>query len=242
MASPPSFPGFRPAALTFFRGLRRSNNKEWFEAHRPVYEDEIKRPLALLVDEIDARLGDVAPELVGQPKRSIFRIHRDIRFSNDKSPYKTNAACWFFHRDVGHGVGSQAAHGGAGFYFHLEPNACMCGGGIWMPPSPTLATLRQAIADDHRTFTHLVTAPAFRKTFGPLSQEAVLTRPPKGYSADHPAIDWLRYKSFSAVRPLSAADVQSPKLPTLLMKYFSTMLPFVRWLNQAVGLPPHSRR
>jgi uncharacterized protein (TIGR02453 family) len=238
----PTFSGFRPAALTFFRGLARNNTKEWFEARRMVYEEEVKRPFTLLVEEIDARLGDIAPEIVGQPKRSMFRIHRDIRFSKDKSPYKTNAACWFFHRDAGHGVGSQNAHGGAGFYFHLEPNACFCGGGIWMPPAPTLKALRQALAKDYTTFEKTVTAPAFRRAFGTLSGEAMLTRPPKGYDADHPAVAWLRYKSFTAGRPVSLEDVQSKKLPDLLVKQFATMLPLVRWLNSALGLPPHTRR
>jgi len=237
-----TFTGFRPAALTFFRGLARNNRKDWFEARRAVYETEVKVPMTLLVEELDARLGAIAPEIVGQPKRSMFRIHRDIRFSKDKSPYKTNAACWFFHRDAGHGVGSQNAHGGAGFYFHLEPNACFCGGGIWMPPAPTLKAIRQALATDYRGFQKTVGTPAFKRAFGALSDEAMLTRPPKGYDADHPAAEWLRYKSFTAGRPVSVTDVQSKRLPDVLMKQFVVMLPLVRWLNAALGLPAHSRR
>jgi len=238
----PTFTGFRPAALTFFRGLARNNTKDWFEARRTVYEEEVKVPMTLLVEEVDARLGTVAPEIVGQPKRSMFRIHRDIRFSKDKSPYKTHSACWFFHRDAGHGVGSQNAHGGAGFYFHLEPKGCFSGGGIWMPPTPTLKAIRQRLAEDYRTFAKIVSAPPFKRTFGELDAESMLTRPPNGYDADHPAGQWLRYKSFTAGRELSLADVQSQKLPDLLVKQFATMLPLVRWLNSALGLPPHSRR
>ena len=93
--TPEKFTGFRPAALTFLRGLARNNKREWFEANRERYETEVKRPLQVLVEEIDARLGEIAPEMVGNPKRSIFRIYRDVRFSKDKSPYKTNAAAWF---------------------------------------------------------------------------------------------------------------------------------------------------
>ena len=85
--------------------------------------------MAALVEEMDVRLAELAPEIVGDPKRSIFRIHRDVRFSNDKSPYKTNAACWFYHMDAGRGVGGDAPHGGAGFYFHLEPGeSCWAAG------------------------------------------------------------------------------------------------------------------
>ena len=116
-----AFTGFRPAAFTFLRGLRRNNRKEWFEAHRDVYETDVREPMRALVDELDAVLGGIAPEFRGDPKKSVFRIHRDVRFSKDKSPYKTHIACWLFHHDAGHGVG-QEAHGGAGFYVHIQPD------------------------------------------------------------------------------------------------------------------------
>ena len=126
------FTGFRPAALTFLRSLRRHNDREWFAQHRESYEAEVRAPLAALVEEVDVRLATVAPEIVGDPKRSLFRIHRDVRFSSDKSPYKTHAACWFFHGDAGRGVGRETtAHGGAGFYFDIGPTGSSLGGGIW---------------------------------------------------------------------------------------------------------------
>lgn len=240
--NPTPFPGFRPAALTFFRGLQRNNTKVWFEANRDVYEREVKQPLAVLVEEVDARLGEVAPEIVGNTKRSVFRIHRDIRFSKDKSPYKTNAACWFYHRDAGHGVGGQAAHGGAGFYFQIAPNDSFVGGGIWMPPAPTLKRLREVIADDYETLDALVGAPPFRRTFGPLDDSAMLTRTPRGYDSDHPAERWLRYKSFATSAPITAKELESPKLPDILIKRYTVLLPFVRWFNAALGLRPQSRR
>ena len=88
----------------------------------------------------------LAPEIIGDPRRSMFRIHRDVRFSKNKSPYKTHAACWFSHRNASHGVGSETHGGGAGFYFHLEPGASFLGGGIWMPPRPSLHRIRESIA------------------------------------------------------------------------------------------------
>ena len=102
--------------------------------NRDVYDNEVLAPLRLLVEEFDVRFAKFAPEFVGDPKRSIFRIYRDVRFSKDKSPYKTHAASWFKHQNSGHGVGSETHGGGAGFYFHLEPGASFVGGGIWMPP------------------------------------------------------------------------------------------------------------
>jgi hypothetical protein len=95
------FGGFRPAAFRFLRDLERNNAKAWFEANRDVYEREVREPMRLLVETLDATLGSIAPEIVGDPKRSMFRIHRDVRFSKNKSPYKTNAGAWLYHRDAG---------------------------------------------------------------------------------------------------------------------------------------------
>jgi hypothetical protein len=104
-----AFTQFSPKALTFLRGLKKHNRKDWFEANRATYESELKEPMKLLIEEVDVALATIAPEIIGSPKKSAFRIHRDVRFSKDKSPYKTHVACWFFHRDAGHGVGGEAA-------------------------------------------------------------------------------------------------------------------------------------
>jgi uncharacterized protein (TIGR02453 family) len=236
-----AFTGFRPAALTFLRSLARNNKREWFEIHRERYESEVKRPLVILVEEIDARLGEIAPEMIGN-KRSIFRIYRDVRFSKDKSPYKTNAAAWFYHRDAGHAVGTAAVHGGAGFYFQIAPKENIVAGGIWMPPGEALKTLRIAIANNHEELRSILKAPAFKRTFRALSEEAVLKRTPRGFDPDHPAADLLRYKSFTVSCDLTDDEILSPKLPDIVAKKYATMLPFVRWLNRVLGLPPHSRR
>src|SRR5579864_6015927 len=103
---------FSSATLRFFRDLARHNNKPWFEAHRADYERDVKEPMRELIELLDVRLARFAPEITGDPKRSMFRINRDIRFSKDKSPYKTNAACWFWHRDADPRVGDSAEAGG----------------------------------------------------------------------------------------------------------------------------------
>ncbi len=239
--APDRFDGFRPAALTFFRGLARNNRKEWFEANRERYEQEIRRPLMTLIEEVDVRLAAFAPEIIGT-KKSMFRIHRDVRFSKDKRPYKTHAACWFYHRDAGRAVGENAAHGGAGFYFHFGPGDVFTGGGVWMPPRPVLLRIRDAIAEAPEVFTDLVTAPAFRRRFGGLEKEHMLSRMPRGYAPDHPAGDWLRYQSFTAGRPLTEAEIGSRKLVDLLVKDYTVMLPLVRWINSVSGLPEATRR
>jgi uncharacterized protein (TIGR02453 family) len=114
---------FTTAALRFFRGLGKNNNKEWFEAHRAEYEGEVREPMRALIVDLNERFTTFAPEMGGDPKRGMFRINRDIRFSKDKSPYKTNAGCWFNHRSASSKVGSEANEGSAGFYFHLEPGS-----------------------------------------------------------------------------------------------------------------------
>jgi uncharacterized protein (TIGR02453 family) len=241
LVDPDRFEGFGPGALRFLRGLARQNNKEWFEAHRPDYEQQIKRPLLALIEEVDVRLASLAPELVGT-KKSMFRIHRDVRFSKDKRPYKTHAACWFYHRDAGRAVGENAAHGGAGFYFHFAPGEVFTGGGVWMPPRPALLRIREAIAEAPEQFTALVTASAFRKRFGALDQEHMLTRMPRGYAVDHPAGDWLRYQSFTAGRTLDESAISTRRLIDTLLKDFEVLLPLVRWINRVSGLLPATSR
>ncbi len=238
---PVPFTGFKPTALTFLRGLAKNNRKEWFEAKRDVYEQELRAPLLALIEEVDVQLASIAPEIVGT-KKSLFRIHRDVRFSKDKSPYKTNAAAWFFHRDAGRQVGENAAHGGAGFYFQLSPNDSFSAGGIWMPPRPVLNRIREAIAHDGDAFADIVQAPTFRRRFGKLHTDAMLTRMPRGFAPDHPAGDWLRYQSFTSGRPIATESLQSKKLVSELVKDFTAMLPLVRWLNGVSGLPSATQR
>ncbi|MFI5236049.1 MAG: TIGR02453 family protein [Gemmatimonadales bacterium] len=235
------FRGLPGAAFTFLRQLRRHNRRDWFEEHRETYDAALRAPLQALADAMDVRLAGFAPELVGDPKRSLFRIHRDVRFSRDKSPYKTHAALWFYHRDAGRGVGHDA-HGGAGFYLHVEPGECRAGGGIWMPPRPSLQRIREALTEDTAAFAGILRAPAFRRTFGPLNDEGILQRLPRGFAADDPAGPWLRYPSFFSSTAIPDAAFARADLPALLERRYRTMLPLVRWLNAAIGFPAAERR
>jgi uncharacterized protein (TIGR02453 family) len=233
---------FTTAAFRFFRGLARHNAKPWFEAHRAEFEHEVQAPMRALIEEMDVRLARLAPEITGDPKRSMFRIYRDIRFSKDKSPYKTHAACWFRHRAADGRVGSEAEGGGAGFYFHLAPGASFVGGGLWMPPRPTLNRLRETIAEHPRGFERVVRTPVLVRRYGGLDDEATLKRMPRGFPETHPAARWLRYQSFVAGRQLSDTQVTSARLPTVLATDFTGLLPLVRWLNHALGLEAATRR
>ncbi len=189
-----------------------------------------------LIEEMDTRFRGFAPEFTGDPKRSMFRIHRDTRFSADKSPYKTHAACWFRHRQASHKVGSEAEAGGAGFYFHLQPGTSFVGGGIWRPPRPVLSRLRDGIAEQHKALEKILNQGAFTRRFKGLDDDDVLQRTPRGYRDDHPAAALLRYKSFTVGRPLSDKQVTGGRLGALLQSQFAAMLPLVRWLNGVLGL------
>ena len=236
------FPGFGPRASAFFRNLKRHNDRAWFQAHREEYEEAVLGPMRWLVAEVDLLLSREAPEIVGDAKRSLFRIYRDVRFSHDKSPYKTHAACWFYHRDAGRGVGSEADHGGAGFYFHFSPGESLLAGGIWMPPRAAVTKIREAMARDPGDFRRIVEDRAFRRRFGGLDEDAVLKRLPRGYAPGHPAEKWLRFQSFTSGRGLSAREVGSAALPRILVKDYVRLLPLVRWLNTALGFPPAKSR
>jgi len=232
---------FTKRALSFFRGLSRNNEKSWFEAHRDEYENEVRQPMRELIEELDTRFATFAPEIGGDSKRSMFRINRDIRFSKDKSPYKTHAASWFHHRNASRNVGSEADAGSAGYYFHLEPGGrSMIGAGIWMPPRPQLNKLREAIARDPNSFDRMVRG--IPQRFGGLDDESALKRMPRGYAEDHPAAKWLRYQSFTSGRTLTDAQVTSPSLASFLAKEYEALLPLVRWLNNALGFRASSTR
>jgi len=241
---PPASRGlpFRPAAFTFFRGLKRNNRKDWFEDHRPQYESEIRGPMRDLIEEVDVQLAQVAPEFIGDPKRSMFRIHRDIRFSKDKSPYKTAAGVWFYHADAGRKVGQDADSGGAGIYFHLAPDGCFSAGGIWMPSGPVLRKIRDTLTEDFEGFEETIGGAKFKRRFSSLSEESMRKRMPRGFDDDHPAAKWLRYKSFTVHRPLTNAQVQSKRLPNTLAADVEVMLPFLRWLNAAAGYRSRTSR
>ena len=236
------FEGFRPAAFQFLRDLARNNKADWFEANRDVYEREVRGPMRLLVETLDARLGEIAPEIVGDPRRSMFRIHRDIRFSRDKSPYKTNAGVWLYHRDAGRKVGREGEGGGAGFYFHIDATTCFMAGGIWMPARPALLRIREAIAVQPTVLKRLTSAPGFRRRFDGLGEEPKLRRVPQGFPPDHPAAEWLKLQSFTARAAIEPSVVTSPRLVDRLCRDFELLVPLVRWLNRALGYQPAKTR
>jgi len=218
---------FTRKTLAFLRALKRNNDREWFRARKADYEQHVRAPMIALLQQLARDLPALAPDLVSDPRVCLFRIYRDTRFSNDKRPLKTNVAAHFPSRKFPKGEG-------AGLYVEVAPQWVWMGGGIYMPSSSELNAIRGAIADDHRRFRRVVTAPAFRRAVGELSGEQ-LTRVPRGYLKDHPAADYLRHRQFIGGREYPADFAVTPRFYSELLTVFRGIAPLVGFLNHAIA-------
>jgi uncharacterized protein (TIGR02453 family) len=183
---------FTRKTLGFLRALKRNNDREWFRGRKDDYERHVRGPMVELLAKLAVDFQQFAPELVAEPRVSLYRIYRDTRFSADKSPLKTHAAAHFPSRAFPKGQG-------AGLYMEIAPAGVWIGGGIYMPSSADLRLIREHIAVHHRRLHRAVTAAPFRRAVGELGGER-LTRVPRGYPTDHTAAHYLRYKQFLAGR------------------------------------------
>jgi uncharacterized protein (TIGR02453 family) len=229
MALRSSFPGFPPEALMFFRGLARNNHREWFLPRKPLFEEKVKEPMRQLVDALNLALHDFAPEYETDPGKAIFRIYRDVRFSKDKKPYKEQIAATFRRHGTPHHQG--------GYYFAISYKSVAVGGGVYMPEPDLLLAIRQRIAERHDEFRHLLAAPPVRKLLGGLEGEQ-LSRVPRGFPADHPAADLLRYKYFILYKELPPSLATSPKLYKAIVDRFRIMTPFLQFLTASFAAKP----
>jgi uncharacterized protein (TIGR02453 family) len=227
----PRFEGFPAEAFKFLHGLKKNNNKEWFEAHRSDYENFVREPSKALV----ATMADIIKEeglpLIADSKRSLFRINRDIRFSKDKSPYKT-------HLGIVFPIEGMKEDEWTGFYIGMEPKGMndvhtYIGGGVHMPSSPYLKRIRSKIASDHKMLEKIIKEKNFVKEFPEGMTGESLTRPPKGFEEDHPAIDYLKMKEYVFSSSLTKADLMSPKLPSLIAKKMAASIGFLRYFSKA---------
>ena len=221
---------FTLALFEFLAELSMNNNREWFQANKARYERDVRNPLLDFVADFGERLRAISPHMVADPRASggsMFRIYRDVRFSKDKSPYKTNAGAHFRH-EVGREV-----HG-PGFYLHLQPGSCFGGAGIWMPNSATLGKIRGAIVENPGRWERIVGDEAFESRFN-LEGDS-LKRAPRGIDPDHPLIEYLKLKSFAAGTSFDEDDVISPGFIDIYTDACRTAAPFSEFLTRAVGL------
>jgi uncharacterized protein (TIGR02453 family) len=224
----PPFNGFPKEGLGFLRRLKKNNNRPWFQARKSEYEENVRFPMQCLIAGLAVRLHDEAPEIEFNPRKSIFRIYRDTRFSKNKAPYKTNVGAWF---------GLRAMKGDTetpGLYVGVGTDEVFVGGGLYMPSGGQLKAIRKSIAENPDDYLAVVRSPRFRKKFGGI-QGAVLSRAPLGYPPDHPMIEHLRHKQFFAGVELEEKACYAPKFLETVAVVFADTMPLIRWLARAVS-------
>lgn len=211
--------------LNFLSELKENNNKEWFDQNRDRYQ-ECRKKILFLTELIIQETGKFDPEIgVQDPKNCVFRIFRDVRFSNDKTPYKTN-------------MGSFISKGGrksvnSGYYLHIEPGASFVGGGSYCPPADALKAIRTEIFDHPEDFKQLISKDSFRKIYSEMYDDKLKTAP-KGFPKDFPDIDLLKYKSFAFGSTIDDSVVTSDAFVEKIVSSMKELYPVNRFLNTAI--------
>jgi uncharacterized protein (TIGR02453 family) len=231
-AAAPAF--FTPHTLRFLRALKRNNDGAWFRAHKADYTAHIQAPLHRLLETLADDLYDVAPELACSPRESTFRMYRDTRFSENKTPLKTYVA-WVL-RPRGFPKGYAAS-----LYAQFDPTETWIGGGLYHPEPAVRTAVREHIAANHRRLTAIVQAPAFRKRLGTL-QGDVLTRVPRAFDPGHPAAAFLKHRNWMVSQSLPGTLVTTPAFYPTLLGIFRAAVPLIHFLNEPIAKPTSALR
>ena len=218
-------PSFSPELFAFLRELSEHNEREWFNANKARYEDDLKEPALAFIEDMGYRLPQVAPHLTAD-KRSLFRIYRDTRFAKDKTPYKTHVGIYFRHAASGEADT-------AGMYLHLEPRHVFLGAGIWHPGTPALKRIRDRIVARPEGWRAAVEAgePAWS-----LADGEALKRAPAGYDPEHPLIGDIKRKSFAIVSPLTQRDATGRGFLDVVEARAAQARPFMEYVSGALGV------
>ena len=226
MAAPQmTFGGFPEEGMAFLRRLKKNNKREWFQPRKELFEQSVKTPMVGLVESVNSELAKFAPDYIVEPAKAIYRIYRDTRFSNDKTPYKTHIAASFWR----HGM---AKHAGAGFYFSVAPDEIEIAGGVYMPGPEELLALRSHIAENADRLRRLVKARGLVRLMGELKGDT-LSRVPKGFAPDHPAADLIRMKQWLYyVTDMEPALAKTRKIATDIVERFRAMEPVISFLDE----------
>ena len=212
--------------LDFLTLLKENNDREWFLANKKEYESA-KAELLILIETLIQGLGKLDPRMASlEPKKCIFRINRDIRFSKNKSPYKSNMGAYF----SAEGKKSNLA----GYYLHIEPGNCFVAGGCYGPEAPILKAIRQEIDYNLKDLKTILKEKSFAKNFGELEQTMKTKTMPKGYAADNEAAEFLRLKSFVATKNINEKTMLSKDVSTEILEAFQSVNPLIEFLNEAI--------
>ena len=224
------FEGFPLGMLHFLGELSKHNNRTWFNANKQRYESDVREPALAFIEAMAPRLAKLSPHFRAEAKKvggSLMRIHRDVRFSKDKRPYKTNVGIQFRHA-----AGSDVH--APGFYFHVEPDEVFLGVGIWHPDSESLGKIRKAIDKDPAGWKKAKGGKSFRDRYE-LAGDS-LKRPPRGYDAEHPLIEDLKRKDFIAVQQIDHDDLFGAGVVAETMANYRAAKTFMAFLCKAVGV------
>ncbi len=216
-----------PEALTFLRNLAKNNDREWFNERKAIFEAELKEPMLAIVRKVTDAMLSFAPNHVRPAEKSLFRIYRDTRFSHNKLPYKTHVAAWWSH------MGMEKTSG-AGYYFQISPSGVVIAAGAYMPEKEQLAAIRHWMLANHVAFRKVLSRPAIRKTFSEFEGEA-LTRPPKGFPCEHPAMDLIKQKQWGLSTTLPAGAALKPDFAAVVIRHFKLLAPMVDALNMPIA-------
>ncbi len=213
--------------LQFLKNLKENNDKSWMDANRESFL-EAKQDFGQLVENTIQSFGKKDEEIAHlHVKECVFRQNRDIRFSKNKAPYKSNMGAYLNR-------GGKKSNG-AGYYFHLEPgNNSFAGGGLWMPEAPVIKKIRQEIDYCYDEFSKIITKKSFTAQYGDLDLKDTLSREPKGYEKDNPAIKYLKLKSFVALRPVTDEELMSKDLVKKITATFDALQPLIHFMNRAI--------
>jgi len=221
---------FSKNSFAFLRALARNNNRPWFQDHAAEYERHVREPFLTLIADLQAPLAKISTHLRADPRKtggSLFRIYRDTRFANDKTPYKAWAGARFFHerrREVE----------APSFYLHIAPKDCFAGGGIWHPEPATLKRIRDFLVDNPAAWKRATQGKAFREHFSFWGES--LSRPPRGYDPQHELIDDLKRRNFAAGEELSEAIACSNELLPTVVATFTRLAPTIDYLCAALDV------
>jgi len=224
----PPFGGFPTEGIDFLKRLKHNNNRPWFDKHKQEYESYVKLPMQSLIATLQPHFLKFAPEFDVNPQKALFRIYRDIRFSSDKTPYKTHAAAHFVLRGKPKGVE------GSGYYLQIEPGQVFLGGGIYMPDGDQLKNIRRSIDANADQFLSILRSKRFIATFKKLEGEK-LKRVPKGFEADHPMAEWLKQKQFFVWVEWPEAKCKRENFVNEIARVFEAATPLVQFLNDAMS-------
>jgi uncharacterized protein (TIGR02453 family) len=216
-------PGFSPSSLAFLRAMKRNNDRAWFHARRDEYDRVLRGPMLAIVESLARDFPAFAPDMLADPKVSLFRPWRDTRFSEDKSPLKLNIAATFPHRSLGR-------MNGAGMYVEVAPGWVWIGGGLYAPDASQALAVREHIAGNLRQFESIVKAPALKRLGG--LKGDTLTRVPRGFAKDHPAAAYLRHKQWLGFREEPAGFATRPDFYKQLVATMKALTPLVTFLNE----------